>query len=227
MALWIDPNPPPRRVFFRQISSQGKARHVGCCWTGSRTSTSSRYTWCLGWGRRYRGYRSIDVEFYVPSFYLGRFVKGDWIQLYFQVFVCGGGEMEIATFFWLDSSTLYLVKCIEEIDYRELGVGKATFARFFFCVAVRWAGVRQTRFCCQGPLMTFYLYRVDNDQRWGLLSRATGGRCWPPMTGTNSMAWTWPTSWVMCGNWSMTRNQGELHTIFAIHCWFAKHHFSR
>eukprot|EP00434_Breviolum_minutum_P025968 symbB.v1.2.022957.t1/scaffold2070.1/size90664/5 len=28
-----------------------------------------------------------------------------------------------------------------------------------------------------GPLMTFYLYRVDNDQRWGLLSRATGGRC--------------------------------------------------
>ena len=118
-----------------------------------------------------------------------------------------------------------LSSAIEEIDYRELGVGKATFARFFFCVAVRWVGVRQTRFCCQGPLMTFYLYRVDNDQRWGLLSRATGGRCWPPMTGTNSTAWTWPTSWVMCGNWSMTRNQGDLHAIFAMffHCWFAKH----
>ena len=68
----------------------------------------------------------------------------------------------------------YLVKYIEETDYKgELGVGKATFVRFFVFVRL----FVETRFCRQGPLMTFYLYRVDNDQRWGLLSGATGGRC--------------------------------------------------
>lgn len=186
-----------------KFSSQGKARHVGCCWTGSGTGTSSRYTWCL----RRVPLPWVPVDFCRFFTFLSTLVdslRGLDFSYIFRDFVWGVEIYWNRNIFLIGS--LYrctLSSAIEEIDYRELGVGKATFARFFFCVAVRWAGVRQTRFCCQGPLMTFYLYRVDNDQRWGLLSRASGGRRWPPMTGTNSTAWTWPTSWVMCGHWSM------------------------